>query len=124
MRPESREASPLNATAPHGTPLHEDSLAARVKDGDKRALARLISWVENGDSRLRSVLRELPPPATGARVIGLTGAPGAGKSTVLKAVSGVLRPSRMTVTLAPAPTGASAWVASAGGSSSTQNSSR
>ena len=82
----SREADPLNAA-----PLHEDSLAARVKDGDKRALARLISWVENGDSRLRSVLKELPPPATGARVIGLTGAPGAGKSTVTSALVRALR---------------------------------
>jgi len=72
-------------------PLREDSLAARVKDGDKRALARLISWVENGDSRLRSVLKELPPPAAGARVIGLTGAPGAGKSTVTSALVRALR---------------------------------
>ena len=39
-------------------------------------------------------------------------------------VSVVLRPSRMTVRLAPSPTGASSWIASAGGSSPTQNSSR
>jgi len=80
------QGDPLNHTS-----LETDSLAARVKDGDKRALARLISWVENGDPRLRSVLRELPPPATGARVIGLTGAPGAGKSTVTSALVRALR---------------------------------
>jgi LAO/AO transport system kinase len=42
--------------------------------------------VENGDSRVRSVLKELRPPPSGARVIGLTGAPGAGKSTVTSAL--------------------------------------
>jgi LAO/AO transport system kinase len=47
--------------------------------------------VENGDPRLRSVLRELPPPATGVRVIGITGAPGAGKSTATSALVRALR---------------------------------
>jgi LAO/AO transport system kinase len=46
----------------------------------------VISWVENGDARLRSVVKDLKPPATGTRVIGLTGAPGAGKSTVTSAL--------------------------------------
>jgi LAO/AO transport system kinase len=54
--------------------------------GDKRALARVISWVENGDPRARSVLRDLKPPQARTRVIGLTGAPGAGKSTVTSAL--------------------------------------
>jgi LAO/AO transport system kinase len=42
--------------------------------------------VENGDSRVRSVEKDLRPPTTPARVIGLTGAPGAGKSTVTGAL--------------------------------------
>ena len=42
--------------------------------------------MENGDARLRSVLVELGPAATSTRVIGLTGAPGAGKSTVTSAL--------------------------------------
>ena len=46
----------------------------------------MISWVENGDPRTRSVLRDLKPQAAGTRVIGLTGAPGAGKSTVTSAL--------------------------------------
>jgi GTPase len=46
----------------------------------------VISWVENGDPRIRSVLTELKPPAARTRVIGLTGAPGAGKSTVTSAL--------------------------------------
>jgi LAO/AO transport system kinase len=62
--------------------LSAGDIAGLVQAGDRRALARVISWVENGDPRTRSVLRELKPPATASRVIGLTGAPGAGKSTV------------------------------------------
>lgn len=54
--------------------------------GDKRALARVLSWVENGDPRTRSVVKELAPPPARSRVIGLTGAPGAGKSTVTSAL--------------------------------------
>jgi LAO/AO transport system kinase len=68
------------------TTLNAEDLAGQVQAGDKRALARVISWVENGDSRLRSVVKELKPAATGTRVIGLTGAPGAGKSTVTSAL--------------------------------------
>jgi LAO/AO transport system kinase len=49
---------------------------------NQRALARVISWLENDDPRAGPVLRDLGPPAAGSRVIGLTGAPGAGKSTV------------------------------------------
>jgi LAO/AO transport system kinase len=66
--------------------LNADNLADRVHAGDARALARVISMVENGDSRVRSVLKELRPVPGGARVIGLTGAPGAGKSTVTSAL--------------------------------------
>ena len=47
--------------------------------------------VENGDARIRSVIKELSPMATGARIIGLTGAPGAGKSTVTSALVGAFR---------------------------------
>jgi LAO/AO transport system kinase len=61
-------------------------LAGLVQAGDKRALARLISWAENGDPRLRSVVKDLKPAAARTRVIGLTGAPGAGKSTVTSAL--------------------------------------
>jgi LAO/AO transport system kinase len=70
-------------------------LVERVLAGDARALARAISWVENGDGRGRSVLRELTRAAAsrgaGARVIGLTGAPGAGKSTTTSALVTALR---------------------------------
>jgi len=66
--------------------LNTDNLAERVHAGDARALARVISMIENGDSRVRSVVKELRPSSAGARIIGLTGAPGAGKSTVTSAL--------------------------------------
>ena len=46
----------------------------------------MISWLENGDPRARSSVRELKPSQARTRVIGLTGAPGAGKSTVTSAL--------------------------------------
>jgi LAO/AO transport system kinase len=62
------------------------ALAGRAYDGDPRALARLVSLIEDGSSRTRALMRELAPRAGGARVIGLTGPPGAGKSTVTSAL--------------------------------------
>jgi LAO/AO transport system kinase len=76
----------LDSTANGNAGLAAGDIAARAQAGDKRALARVISWVENGDPRSRSVLRVLKPAGGGARVIGLTGAPGAGKSTVTSAL--------------------------------------
>jgi LAO/AO transport system kinase len=61
-------------------------LAARIRADDKRALARVISWVENGDPRARWTIEGLKPAHAGTRVIGLTGAPGVGKSTVTSAL--------------------------------------
>jgi GTPase len=73
------------------TTLSTSDISSLVQAGDKRALARVISWVENGDPRSRSVLKDLKPAAAGSRVIGLTGAPGAGKSTVTSALVRALR---------------------------------
>jgi LAO/AO transport system kinase len=63
-----------------------DELVAAARDGRPRALARLISLVENGSPQLREVMRLIAPHAGGARVIGLTGAPGVGKSTITGAL--------------------------------------
>ena len=64
----------------------DPELVARAHKGDPRALARLVSLIEDGSPRLRSVMKELAPLAGHARVIGLTGSPGAGKSTVTSAL--------------------------------------
>ena len=66
-------------------------LVKRARDGDVRALGRLISLVENGAPELRAVLRELAPLTGQARVLGLTGAPGVGKSTITAALVAAYR---------------------------------
>ncbi len=66
-------------------------LVARAHTGDPRALARLVSLIEDSSPRLRSVMKELAPLAGHARVIGLTGSPGAGKSTVTSALVSAYR---------------------------------
>jgi LAO/AO transport system kinase len=77
----------------------------RARAGDARALARLISLVEDGSPRIRSVIKDLLPSTGGARVIGLTGAPGVGKSTVTGALVGAYRAEgRRVAVLAVDPT--------------------
>src|SRR5438270_163373 len=56
-------------------------LVARAREGDARAVARLISLVENASPALRDAMAALMPYVGNAWVIGLTGAPGVGKST-------------------------------------------
>ena len=68
-----------------------DELVRRVRTGDARAVARLISLVENDSCRLREIAIALAPFAGAAHVVGLTGAPGVGKSTLTGALIGVLR---------------------------------
>jgi LAO/AO transport system kinase len=63
-----------------------DRLVAAARDGDPRALARLISLVENESPQLRAVMTAIAPLTGRARVTGLTGSPGAGKSTVAGAL--------------------------------------
>jgi LAO/AO transport system kinase len=63
----------------------------RARAGDHRALARLLSLVEDESPQIRSVIKELLPSTGAARIIGLTGAPGVGKSTVTGALVGAYR---------------------------------
>jgi len=62
------------------------ALVSAADGGDARSLARLISLVENGSPRLRDVMKLIAPRTGRARVIGLTGAPGVGKSTITGAL--------------------------------------
>lgn len=77
--------------------MTQGGLAERVEAGDRRALARVISLIENGDPSVRPVMKELAPLARGSRVIGLTGPPGAGKSTVTGALIKAFRAQDLTV---------------------------
>jgi LAO/AO transport system kinase len=68
-----------------------DDLVRRVRAGEVRAVARLISLVESDSCRLREVAVALAPFTGAAHVVGITGAPGVGKSTLTGALVGVLR---------------------------------
>ena len=59
------------------------SLAARIASGDRIAAARLISWAEDGDPRAREELIALHPRTGRAHVVGITGPPGSGKSSLV-----------------------------------------
>jgi LAO/AO transport system kinase len=58
-------------------------LARAILDGDRRALARAITYVESGHERAATILRSLYPRAGRAVAIGVTGFPGAGKSSLV-----------------------------------------
>ncbi|GAA0600083.1 methylmalonyl Co-A mutase-associated GTPase MeaB [Kutzneria viridogrisea] len=66
-------------------------LVARARAGQPRAVARLISLVEDASPQLREVAAALAPFTGNAQVIGLTGSPGVGKSTTTSALISALR---------------------------------
>jgi LAO/AO transport system kinase len=66
-------------------------LVGRARDGDARAVARLISLVEDESPLLREVMAALAPHAGHAQIVGITGSPGVGKSTSTSALVGELR---------------------------------
>src|SRR5881409_1161865 len=69
----------------------DQSLAERVLAADKRALARAISLVENRDPEGDRLVAELFPRTGKARIVGITGPPGVGKSTLIGALTAELR---------------------------------
>ncbi|MDX6374614.1 MAG: GTPase [Nocardioidaceae bacterium] len=68
-----------------------DELVARARDGESRAVARLVSMVEDGSPQLREVMAALTPHAGHAQVVGITGSPGVGKSTITNGLVTELR---------------------------------
>ena len=66
-------------------------LADAALAGDRRALARLLTAVENRSSLAEAAMRRLYPRAGQAHIVGITGPPGAGKSTLVAALIGELR---------------------------------
>jgi LAO/AO transport system kinase len=68
-----------------------DELIDRSLDGDRTSLARLLSLVEQGGERARAVGRRTHALGGAAWTIGITGAPGAGKSTLTNAMVSIVR---------------------------------
>src|SRR4051794_27276764 len=81
-RQDAKDAAPMG---------RDDNLAQRLLDGDKRALARAITLVENNDPAGWELVREVFPRTGRASIVGLTGAPGAGKSTLIGALTKLRR---------------------------------
>jgi LAO/AO transport system kinase len=75
----------------------EATLADRVLAGEGRALARAISLVENHEPDGDRLVAELFPRTGRARIVGLTGPPGVGKSTLIGAITAELRERERTV---------------------------
>jgi LAO/AO transport system kinase len=69
----------------------ESSLADRLIAGDKRALARAITLIEDDDPAGWELVREVFPRTGKARIVGLTGPPGVGKSTLIGALTAEMR---------------------------------
>jgi LAO/AO transport system kinase len=63
-----------------------ETLAAGVRSGDRRALARAITLVENGDPLAYEVVADLYPHTGNAYAVGFTGPPGVGKSTLISSL--------------------------------------
>jgi LAO/AO transport system kinase len=74
-----------------------ESLAAGVRGGDKRALARAISLVENGDPLSYELVHDLYPETGRAYAVGVTGPPGVGKSSLISALIRHIREEETTI---------------------------
>jgi len=72
-------------------------LVAELLDGNRRAAARLISLVENDDPQKRELLKDIYPHTGKAYVIGVTGAPGSGKSSLVDWLLKLIRKDGLTV---------------------------
>ena len=74
-----------------------ESLAQGVRTGDKRALARAISLVENSDPMAYDLVRDIYPETGRTHAVGVTGPPGVGKSSLISALIRHLRQQERTI---------------------------
>jgi GTPase len=74
-----------------------DNWAAQIRAGEPRAISRAISAIENHEARAEELLERLFPATGNAYVIGVTGAPGTGKSTLVDCLAAHYREEGRTV---------------------------
>lgn len=72
-------------------------LIQELLKGSKNAAARLISIVENENDKRAGIVRALKPHTGRAHIVGITGAPGSGKSTLINGLTGLLRAKKKKV---------------------------
>jgi LAO/AO transport system kinase len=68
-----------------------EELVQRLLDGDRRALTRILTYVENGYPEARAAMRDLFPHSGQTHIVGITGPTGSGKSTLTGAMARELR---------------------------------
>jgi LAO/AO transport system kinase len=88
-----------SASVPGSSPRERSDLVAGVLDRKPSATARLITALENNREDGRAALRELYPLGGRAHIVGLTGAPGSGKSTLVASLARCLRKRGRTVAI-------------------------
>jgi LAO/AO transport system kinase len=76
-----------------------DTLADQVLAGQRRAIARLITRIENEHPQAQTILSQLYPHTGRAHLIGVTGAPGTGKSTLVNELAKAFRRQERTVAI-------------------------
>ncbi len=74
-----------------------EDAAHRLLAGDQRTLSRMISYLERGDPKAAGVLKTIDPHTGNAYIVGITGPPGAGKSTLVDRLTELLRGNGMSV---------------------------
>jgi LAO/AO transport system kinase len=77
--------------------MADPTLAQRLLDGDRRALARAITLIEDDRPEGWELVKEVYPHTGGAAVVGFTGPPGAGKSTLIASLTTARRKAGRTV---------------------------
>src|SRR6202007_2274844 len=74
-----------------------ENWAEQVRAGDVRAISRAVSAIENRSSEAEEILRQVFPYTGNAYLVGITGAPGTGKSTLVDRMAGHYRGEEKTV---------------------------
>lgn len=74
--------------------MRMSDLAQEVLKGNHRAIARAISLVENDRNAAREMMKKIFPHTGGSLIVGITGSPGSGKSTLVDQMTGLLRKKR------------------------------
>ncbi|MGH8459652.1 MAG: P-loop NTPase fold protein, partial [Nevskiales bacterium] len=73
------------------------SVVEGVRQGDPRAIARAISAIENREADANAIIQELFPSTGRALLVGVTGAPGSGKSSLVNRLAALYRSRKKSV---------------------------